>query len=216
MARDDNWAEAMRVVFLPVLDGARPAGMLGWMSSVAPVMTQSVVGAGHWATGRRRRALAAWASAAGYALVAWGLGTEAPTRAEVGQNMRQTIERLDRDGLLRGPGPKDRAARTQAPEAGRPSRFDPLFKRASTVVEHPLCKAAVTVVAIVLGVWWGLRWPRRLTVPTIALVALNAVIQVPWVARATQRRRPRIAAGYVLVIAGSVARLRAAATEPLR
>ena len=43
---------------------------------------QAAVGAGHWAAGRRRRALAAWTSAAGYGLVAWGLGTEAPTPAE--------------------------------------------------------------------------------------------------------------------------------------
>ena len=49
---------------------------------VIPVVTQAAVGAGHWAAGRRRRALAAWASAAGSGLVAWGLGTEAPTRAE--------------------------------------------------------------------------------------------------------------------------------------
>jgi len=40
------------------------------------VVTQAAVGAGHWAAGRRRRALAAWTSAAGYGLVAWGLGTK--------------------------------------------------------------------------------------------------------------------------------------------
>ena len=34
-------------------------------------------GAGHWAAARRQRALAAWASAAGSGLAAWGLGTEA-------------------------------------------------------------------------------------------------------------------------------------------
>jgi hypothetical protein len=69
---------------------------------------------------------------------------------------------------------------------------------------------------MVLGVWWAMRWPRRLTVLAIAVEAPNAVILVPWMARAVQRRRPRIAAGYVLVVAGSVARLRAAAAEPLR
>jgi len=67
-----------------------------------------------------------------------------------------------------------------------------------------------------LGVWWGLRWPRRLTVLVIVLAALNAVILVPWVARAVQRRRPRIAAGWALVAAASVARLWAASAEPLR
>jgi hypothetical protein len=35
-------------------------------------------------------------------------------------------------------------------------------------------------------------------------------------ARSVQRRRPRIAAGSALVVAGSAARLRAAAAEPLR
>ena len=57
--------------------------MLGWVSPVAPVVTQAAAGAGHWAAGRRQRALAEWAGAAGFGLVAWGLGTEAPTVAEV-------------------------------------------------------------------------------------------------------------------------------------
>jgi hypothetical protein len=69
---------------------------------------------------------------------------------------------------------------------------------------------------MVIGVRWGLRWPRRLTVLAIAVEAPAAVIHVPWVARAVQRRRPRIAAGWALVVAGSVARLRAASAEPLR
>jgi hypothetical protein len=34
------------------------------------------LGVGHWAAGRRHRALAAWACAAGFGLVAWGLSTE--------------------------------------------------------------------------------------------------------------------------------------------
>ena len=80
----------------------------------------------------------------------------------------------------------------------------------------PLYRLASTVVRMVIGVRWGLRWPRRLTVLAIAVEAPNAVIHVPWVARAVQRRRPRIAAGWALVAAGSVARLRAAVAEPLR
>jgi len=206
---------------LPVLDGARPVGMLGWVGPVAPVVTRVAVGAGHWAAGRRRRALAAWTSAAGYGLVAWGLGTEAPTPAEARQNMEQNIQRLQREGLLPEPGPKaPAAARTPGP-AGRRlerhfsrhiSRYTAFFRAANT----PLYRLAFTVVGMVLGVWWGMRWPRRLTVLAIAVVALNAVIQVPWLARAVQRRRPRIAAGWALVAAGSVARLRAAAAEPLR
>ena len=202
---------------LPILDGARPSGMLGWVSPVAPVVTQAAVGAGHWAAGRRRRALAAWTSAAGYGLVAWGLGTEAPTPAEVRQNMQQNIQRLQREGALPEPGPKaPAAAGTPTPAARRLerhlARVAPLFKATNT----PQYRLASTVVGMVIGVWWGLRWPRRLTVLAIAVEVPKAVIEVPWVARAVQRRRPRIAAGWALVMAGSVARLRAAAAEPLR
>jgi len=206
---------------LPVLDYARPSGMLGWVPHVAPVVTQAAVGAGHWAAGRRRRALAAWMSAAGYGLVAWGLGTEAPTPAEARQNMEQNMQRMQREGLLPEPGTKPpAAARTPGPAARRMerhferriSRYNAFFKAAQT----PQYKLASTVLGMVSGVWWGLRWPRRLTVLAIAVVAPNAVILVPWVARAVQRRRPRIAAGWALVAAASVARLRAAAAEPLR
>ena len=168
MARDDSWAQVLRVA-LPVLDGARPSGVLGWVGPVVSVVTRAAVGAGHWAAGRRQRALAAWASAAGFGLVAWGLGTEAPTPAEVRQTMEQNMQRLQREGVLREPGPKaPAAAGTQTPAARRLSRYDPLFKLAATVMGHPLFKPAVTVVGMVLGVWWGLRWPRRLTVLAIA------------------------------------------------
>ena len=60
--------------------------------------------------GRRRRALAAWTSAAGFGLVAWGLGMEAPTPAEARQNMEQNFQRLQREGPLREPGPEAPAA----------------------------------------------------------------------------------------------------------
>ena len=80
---------------------------------------------------------------------------------------------------------------------------------------HTLFKPAVTVVGMVLGVWWGLRWPRRLTVLAIADEAWYVVSYGLRVPRAVQRRRPRIAAGSALVVAGSVARLRAASAEPL-
>jgi hypothetical protein len=205
MARDDSWARVLRVALLPVLDGTRPAGMLRWVSPVAPVVTQAVVGAGHWAAGRRRRALAAWAGAAGYGLVAWSLGTKAPTPAQARQNMRQNIQRLQRDHLLREPGAKaPAAAGTQTPLGRHLSRYGPVYRLAATVV------------GMVPGVRWGLRYPRRLTVLAIASQAPNAVLSVLWAARAVQRRRPRIAAGYALVVAGSAARLRAASAEPLR
>jgi hypothetical protein len=224
MARDDSWAQALRVArvaFLPVLDEARPSGMLGWVPRVAPVVTQAAVGAGHWAAGRRRRALAAWTSAAGYGLVAWGLGTEAPTPAEARENMQQNMQRMQREGLLPEPGTQAPAAARKPTPAGRrlerhlerhQSRYAAFFRAMGT----PRYRLASTVVGMVLGVWWGMRWPRRLTVLAIAVEAPNAVIHVPWMARAVQQRRPRIAAGWALVMAGSVARLRAASAEPLR
>ena len=118
---------------------------------------------------------------------------------------------------MREPGTKaPAAAGTPTPAARRLerylSRIAPLFRATDT----PLYRLASTVAGMVIGVWWGLRWPRRLTVLAIAVEAPNAVIHVPWVARAVQRRRPRIAAGWALVAAGSVARLRAASAEPLR
>ncbi len=191
------------------------------MYPVAPIVTQAAVGAGHWAAGRRRRALAAWTSAAGYGLVAWGLGTEAPTPAEARQNVQQNFERLQREAVLREPGTKaPAAARTPGPAGRRlerhlerhESRYNAFFR----ATQSPLYKPAVTVVGMVLSVWWGLRWPRRLSVLAIAVVAPNAVIQVPWVARAVQRRRPRTAVGWALIVVGSVARLPAASAEPLR
>jgi hypothetical protein len=202
---------------LSILDGARPSGVLGWVGPVVPVVTQVAVGAGHWAAGRRRRALAAWTSAAGYGLVAWGLGTEAPTPAEVRENMQQNIQRLQREGALPEPGATaPAAARTQTPAARRLerhlSRIAPVFRYTDT----PQYRLASTVVGMVIGVWWGLRHPRRLTVLAIASESYTVVFYVPWVARAVQRRRPRIAAGWALVVAGSVARLRAASAEPLR
>jgi precorrin isomerase len=69
---------------------------------------------------------------------------------------------------------------------------------------------------VVFGVRSGLRNPRRLTVLAIAGEAPTAVFCALRVARAVQRRRPRIAVGSALVAAGAVARLRAASAEPLR
>ena len=93
MARDNKARLELELVLL-ALDGARPSGPLQWASAAAPVVTQAAVGAGHWAAGRRQRALAAWASAAGSALAAWGLGTEAPTRAEMVENTQQHRDAL--------------------------------------------------------------------------------------------------------------------------
>jgi len=194
MARDDSRAQLQRVALMLTLDGTRPSGALEWVSCVAPVVRQAAVGAGHWAAGRRQRALAAWAVAAGSGLVAWGLGTEAPTLAEV-----EPIRRQQRDRLLKL-NPRAAAAETHALTARQQSWFG----------------LAATGIGMVTGVRSGLRHPQRLTVLAIVGEAPAVVFCVLRVARSVQRRKPRIAAGSVLVVAGSVARLRAASAEPLR
>jgi hypothetical protein len=106
---------------------------------------------------------------------------------------------------LRKPGTKAPAIpRTQTPAARRIDRFFRWYGLVSPVAW------------MVIGVPWRLRHPRRLTVLAIAMEAPNVVFYVLRVARAVQRRRPRMAVGSALVVAGSVARLRAASAEPLR
>ena len=192
----------LRVGFLPLLDGARPAGMLGWVSPVAPVVTQAAAGAGHWAAGRRQRALAEWAGAAGFGLVAWGLGTEAATAAEVQENFQRMLRDLMRERGTKAPA----SPRTETPMARRLDRF---FRTVRIDLVSP-------VAWMVIDVPWRLRHPRRLTVLAIAAEAPVVVYGVLRAARAVQRRRPRMAVGSALVTAGSVARLRAASAEPLR
>ena len=199
MAGDDRGERLLgRLVFMSLLDGVRPAGALKWVSTVEPAVTQAAVGAGHWAAGRRQRALAAWASAAGFGLMAWGLGTEAPTRAEWQEHIEQQKDLLRQRGLQ----VPATAARTE------PSAAQRRLENALDVLGPSI--------RVVFGVRSGLRNPRRLTVGAIAGEAWLAVFCVLRAPRAVQRRRPRIAAGSVLVVAGAVARLRAAAAEPLR
>jgi len=199
MARDDGGDRLLRrLMFMSVLDGTRPAGIAQWVSPVAPAVTQAAIGAGHWAAGRRQRALAAWASAAGFGLVAWGLGTEAPTRAEAQEYIEQQKDLMRKRGME----VPATAARTETSAAlGR--------------LPHALDVLGPSV-RMVLGVRSGLRRPRRLTVLAIAGETPAVVFFALRVPRAVQRRRPRIAAGSALVAAGAVARLRAAAAEPLR
>jgi hypothetical protein len=201
MARDDSRAQ-LRWVALLLLDGARPSRTSGWVPFVAPVVTQAAAGVGHWAAGRRQRALAEWAGAAGFGLMAWGLGTEAPTAAEVQENFQRLLRDLMRERGTQAPATPG----TQTPAARRLSRF---FQTVRLDLVSP-------VAWMVLGVPWRLRHPRRLTVLAIAAEAPNAVFYVLRAARAVQRRRPRMAVGSALVAAGSVARLRAASAEPLR
>jgi hypothetical protein len=206
MARDDSKA-LLRLAFMPLLDGGRPSGTRGWVSTVAPVVTQAAAGAGHWAAGRRQRALAEWAGAAGFGLVAWGLGTEAPTGAEARENFAALAGmegQQRRDFLRKLEAGAPATAGTETPAARRISRFFRWFGLVSLVA------------SVVLGVPWRLRHPRRLTALAIANEAPNVAFNVLRVARAVQRRRPRMAVGSALVAAGSVARLRAASAEPLR
>ena len=197
MARDNKARLELELVLL-ALDGARPSGPLQWASAAAPVVTQAAVGAGHWAAGRRQRAVAAWVSAAGFGLVAWGLGTEAPTRAEWQQYIEQQKDLLRRRGL-QVPAP---AAQTETSAAQRR-------------LQNALSVLGPTN-QMVFGVRSGLRHPQRLTLHAIASETFNTASYVLRAVRAVQQRRPRIAVGRALGAAGSLARLRAASAEPLR
>ena len=188
---------------LLALDGTRPTGTLEWVSAAAPVVTQAAVGAGHWAAGRRQRALAAWACAAGSALVAWGRGTEAPTRAEMVKNTRQHRDLLRKLGERLPP---------EAPATAGTQTH--LSQRSQNALSALICAQIVS--RVVFGVRSGLRNPQRLTASAVASGTLNTVTNFVVAARAAQRRRPRIAAGSALSAAGSLARLRAASAEPLR
>jgi hypothetical protein len=190
----------------PFWTGAGPRGRADGCP-LSLVVTQAAAGAGHWAAGRRQRALAEWAGAAGFGLVAWGLGTEAPTGAEVLENLAALggmDEQQRRDFLRKLEAGAPATAGAETPAARRVSRFFRWSGRASPVAW------------MVIGVPWRLRHPRRLTALAIANEAPNVAFSVLRAARAVQRRRPRIAAGSALVAAGSVARLRAASAEPLR
>ena len=126
----------------------------------------------------------------------WGLGTEAPTRAEAKRTIEQQKDLLRERGI-------------EVPATAAP----PTARQRSQLA---LINLAFSVVGLVPGVRSGLRNPRRLTVLAIANEALYSWVSVLRVVRAVQRRRPRIAAGSALVVAGAVARLRAASAEPLR
>jgi hypothetical protein len=185
-----------RLVLLRLLDGARPYGALEWVPRVAPAVAQAAIGSGHWAAGRRRRALAAWASAVGFGLVAWGLGTEAPTRAEANKNIEQQKDLLRERGMQ---VPATAGTQTQISQRSLPA-----------------LDAFGASIRMAFDVRSGLRRQRRLTVLAIADEAPTVVFYALRAARAVQRRKPRIAVGSALVVAGSVARLRAASAEPLR
>ena len=203
MARDNSKARVQLELALLAFDGIRPSGTLEWVSAVAPALTQAAVGAGHWAARRRQRALAAWASAAGSGLAVWGLGTEAPTRAEMIKNTQQHRDLLRKLGTRLPP---------EAPATAGTQTH--LSQRSQNALSALI--AAQIVVGVVFGVRSGLRHPRQLTPRTIASETFSAVTYVLVAVRAVQRRRPRIAAGRALYAAGSLARLRAASAEPLQ
>ena len=203
MARDNSKARLQLELFLLAMDGIRPFGTLGWVSAAGPVVTQAAVGAGHWAACRWQRALAAWASAAGSGLAVWGLGTEAPTRAEMVKNTQQHRDLLRKLGTRLPP---------EAPAtAGTQTHPRQRSQKAMSALTYALACSQV-----VFGVRSGLRHRRQLTVHVIASETFSTVTYVLLAARAVQRRRPRIAAGRALSAAGSLARLRAASAEPLQ
>ena len=136
------------------MTGPGPPATLEWVSAAAPVLTQAAVGAGHWAAGRRQRALAAWACAAGSALAAWGLGTEAPTRAEMVKNTQQHRDQLRKLGT-RLPPEAPATAGTQTHPSQRSHNALSALVRAQ-------------IVSSIFGVRSGLRHPRRLTAGAIA------------------------------------------------
>jgi hypothetical protein len=182
MARDNTKARLQLQLALLAFDGTRPSGTLEWVSAAAPVVTQAAVGAGHWAAGRRHRALAARACAAGSGLVAWGLGTEAPTRAEMVKNTQQHRDLLRKPGTRLPPeAPATAGTQTHPPPA---------------IAERPVRPCRCTD-----GLRRGLRRavgpapPAAATVHAIASETFNTVTCVLRAARAVQRRRPRIAAG---------------------
>jgi hypothetical protein len=176
MARDDSGGRLLpRLTFMSALDGTRPSGIPEWVSPVAPVVAQAAVGAGHWAARRRRRALAAWTGAAGFGLVAWGLGTEAPTQAEAQQYIEQQKDLMRNRGI-------------EVPATARTQALTPRQRSLNT-----LYGVAFPVVGTVLRVRYGLGHPRRLTVGAIADEAGTVVFCGLRVPRAVQRRRPRIA-----------------------
>jgi hypothetical protein len=127
--------------------------------------------------------------------VAWGLGAEAPTRAEAEENMERHKDWLRELG-------------TQVPATAGTQTG--LSQRSLHTLD-----ALLASVGMVFGVRSGLRRPRRLTALAVADEAPAVVFYALRVARAAQQRRPRTAAGSALVVAGSVARLRAASAEPL-
>jgi hypothetical protein len=127
------------------------------------------------ALGRRPRALAEWAGAAGFGLVAWGLGTEAPTGAEALENLTALAGMDDgkrRDLVRKLEAGAPATAGTETPAARRLSRF---FRWSGLV--PPLAW-------MIIGVPWRLRHPRRLTALAIAAEAPDAVSGVVRAARA--------------------------------
>ena len=171
MARDNSKARLRLQLALLALDGTRPSGTLEWVSAAAPVVTQAAVGAGHWAAGRRQRALAAWASAAGSGLAAWGLSTQAPTRAEMVKNTQQHRDLLRTLGE-RLPPEAPATAGTQAH----------LSQRSQNALSALIC--AQICAQIVFGVRSGLRHPRQLTAHAIASETFSTVTYVLVAARA--------------------------------
>jgi hypothetical protein len=83
----------------PFWTGPGPRGRWNGCPRSFPLLPRPPSGPGTEPSGRRQRALAAWTSAAGSGLVAWGLGTKAPTRAEAQQNIELQKDLLRERGI---------------------------------------------------------------------------------------------------------------------
>ena len=161
-----------RVALMLTLDGTRPSGALEWVSRVAPLLRRLWSGPG---TGAPGAGSGPWQRGRALLGSGWWRGAWAPKR---GPGRGGSIRRQQRDRLLKL-NPKAAAAETQALTARQQSWFG----------------LAATGIGMVTGVRSGLRRPQRLTVLAIAGEAPAVVFSVLRVARAVQRRRPRIAAG---------------------
>ena len=196
-----------RSFLVAVLDAGKPSDALGWVPRISPVVAQAAVGAGHWTSGRRRRALAAWAAAAGWGMVAWGLATEAPPTAEVmlkfQQEQREYLRKLNVD------------AETIRKMNGRTVACQARRRPLSGALERPLFRLALPLAGIPLDVWWGLRHPQRLSVLAVAARVPGFASNTARAGRAIQQRKPRMALGSAVIVAGLVVQLWAASAEPL-
>ncbi len=206
MGRNDSGDRLLGAagVYASVLDGTRPSGIPQWVSPVAPAVTQAAIGGKHWAAGRPTAGVGpegqrGWLRAGGVG--PWHRsGRPGPRRKRTSSSKRT---------LMRKRGLEVRVS-YRCPDG---NLDDPPADGGT-----PWTSLGPSMQMKAPGVRSGLRRPppadgardRRHEAPLAVFYALR----VPRAGQ--QRRRPRIAAASALVVAGAVARLRAASAEPLR